>query len=84
MVINDVSLAAMSLLVSASGASFASCQQVPLVEAAVLLRVLRGLRGFNSAFLCALCASSEWNERVVNFVFGVCVCLRESAAIWIR
>ena len=57
MVNNDASLAAMSLLIPASGASFASCQQVPVVESVIFLRVLRALRG--NSFLCVLRVSSE-------------------------
>ena len=54
MVDNDVSLATMSSLIPASGASFASCQEVPLVESVIFLRALRG-----KSFLCVLRASSE-------------------------
>ena len=57
MVDNDVSLAAMSSLILASGASFASCQQVPLFESVFFLRDLRVLRG--KSVLCVLCVSSE-------------------------
>jgi len=57
MVNNDASLAAMSLLIPASGASLASCQQVPVVESVIFLRVLRALRG--NSFLCVLRVSSE-------------------------
>ena len=45
MVENDVPPAATSLLISASGTSFAGCQQVPPVESTILLRGLRALRG---------------------------------------
>ncbi len=57
MVNNDDSLAAMSLLIPASGASFASCQQGPVVESVIFLRVLRALRG--NSFLCVLRVASE-------------------------